>query len=628
MNLFRTAACVVLLTSLVIAFSACRLIPSLEYTPRGAGLIIDVAQDGNDAQSDPPRHPVATPARAQRAVRAALRAGEQRPIIVRLTGGLHVLDTPLVFGPEDGAVADGQVIRYESASGTPAVLSGGRAITGWKKAGNGDVWQAQVPGVREGRRAFRELFVDGQRRPRCRHPNDGFLRAEAVTDPRRELRFAAGALPPLGDSGAGAELVFLHDWSISRNEIESIDPATRLLRTRHDVGGGADFWRMNGFEPQPRFRIENRPALLDAPGEWYLDTATGMLSYRPLPGERPDRISAIAPRDGALVIIRGTPEHPVRGLVFHGIGFEYSGWQFEADRYAGGQACFHWSGPTPAADLNWSWKAIPPAVSLDHAEACTFEHCRFAHLGRSGLWLREDCHSNTVRNCTFTDIGGNGLMIGTHLPLAEEQTTAEQQVSGNEIDHCGAEYFGAVGIWIGFARNSVVQQNQIHDLPYTGISIGWKWNPDPTPCRGHRIVENNIYHVMQTLSDGGGIYTLGRQPGTILRGNWIHDIAVNAGRAESNGMFLDEGSTELLIEENLIHDVARAPLRFHKASMNEVRRNVLVCKSGEPPVRYNNTPEAAIRLNANHVVRADDWTAPERKQLIRDAEQRTAPRAR
>ena len=59
---------------------------------------------------------------------------------------------------------------------------------------------------------------------------------------------------------------------------------------------------------------------------------------------------------------------------------------------------------------------------------------------------------------------------------------------------------------------------------YTGVSVGWMWNPTPTPCRANLVENNHIHHVMQILSDGGGIYTLGRQPGTVLRGNVIHDV--------------------------------------------------------------------------------------------------------
>jgi hypothetical protein len=138
-------------------------------------------------------------------------------------------------------------------------------------------------------------------------------------------------------------------------------------------------------------------------------------------------------------------------------------------------------------------------------------------------------------------------------------------------------------------------------LPYTGISLGWNWSAAPTVCEGNLVTANHIHHVVQLLSDGAGIYTLGRQPGTILRGNVIHDVTVNAGRAESNGIFMDEGSSEMLVENNVIYNIAKSPVRFHKAGKNILRQNQLVTRPKVPPFRYNDTNEKLIVLKENQV---------------------------
>jgi len=155
-----------------------------------------------------------------------------------------------------------------------------------------------------------------------------------------------------------------------------------------------------------------------------------------------------------------------------------------------------------------------------------------------------------------------------------------------------------------------VSSNEIRDLPYTGISVGWSWNPMPTVCEGHLIAANNIHHVMQLLSDGGGIYTLGRQPGTVLRGNIIHDVPTNSGRAESNGVFMDEGSSEMLLENNIIYNVAKSPIRFHQAHKNTLRNNQLVSKPKIPPFRYNNTNEKILIMQGNKAIEAENWQPP------------------
>jgi len=165
------------------------------------------------------------------------------------------------------------------------------------------------------------------------------------------------------------------------------------------------------------------------------------------------------------------------------------------------------------------------------------------------------------------------------------------------------QFHGAVGIWCGLVANTTIEHNEIRDLPYTGVSVGWMWTADPTPCRGNTLHANHIHHIMTILSDGGGIYSLGLQPGSRITNNLIHDVQVNVGRAESNGMFLDEGTKELLIENNIVFDIAKSPLRFHKAfSPTMVRKNVLVCKEDTPPIAYNRTREDDIQKVENIIL--------------------------
>ena len=189
---------------------------------------------------------------------------------------------------------------------------------------------------------------------------------------------------------------------------------------------------------------------------------------------------------------------------------------------------------------------------------------------------------------------------------APDEATRRVAVRHNLIEHCGKQFFGAVGVWIGLAAETTVTFNDIRYLPYTGVSVGWMWSPTPTPCRENEVSHNHIHHVMQILSDGGGIYTLGRQPGTKLTGNLIHDVPLNAGRAESNGMFLDEGTTEITIRHNVIYNVERSPLRFHRAQTNHVQRNILVVEGDTPRIRYNNTRPEDIHEVANTVLKAGE----------------------
>jgi hypothetical protein len=257
---------------------------------------------------------------------------------------------------------------------------------------------------------------------------------------------------------------------------------------------------------------------------------------------------------------------------------------------------------------------MPAAIVLHSAHGCSLEDCRVLHVGGTAVSLEGFSCDNRLVGNEIADAGGNGIMIGE--PAADETNAAANNlVANNRIHHCGALFYGCVGVWVGITRGTRVAHNEIHDLPYSGVSVGWVWNPTPSACRDNRIERNHIHHVMQLLSDGGGIYTLGRQPGTVLRGNLVHDISANAGRAESNGLFIDEGSSKLVIENNVIYAVARSPIRFHRASDDLVRNNLLVVSEGTPPFRFNSTDEQSIVLEANQTPPADGWSAPTSDEL-------------
>src|SRR5262249_17513648 len=134
----------------------------------------------------------------------------------------------------------------------------------------------------------------------------------------------------------------------------------------------------------------------------------------------------------------------------------------------------------------------------------------------------------------------------------------------------GGVYPGCVGIWLSIADGTTVAHNLVHDLPYTGISVGWAWNANPTDARNNRIEYNHVHHVMKLMSDGAGIYTLGLQPGTVLRGNLIHDVerSGSAQGSSNNGLYFDEGSKGFQVEDNIVYQVSGDPLFLHQSHQN------------------------------------------------------------
>ncbi len=91
--------------------------------------------------------------------------------------------------------------------------------------------------------------------------------------------------------------------------------------------------------------------------------------------------------------------------------------------------------------------------------------------------------------------------------------------------------------------------------------------------RTYKIEDNHIHDLGKGwLSDFGAIYTLGVQPGTVIRGNHIHDI--KASRYGGSGIYLDEGSSEILVENNLCYRFTEAPFAQHYGRENIVRNNI------------------------------------------------------
>lgn len=536
-----------------------------------------------------------------------------------LVQGQVTLDETLQITPKDlPKNAAGLTIK---GADPQATLSGGQKLTGWYRSGNH--WKTKIPEVADGSWKFRELFVNGERRPRARTPNEGYYRIDkAGPDNRTSLYAKWGDLPDTWPI-EGAEIVFFHDWCTSHIQLKSLDFVSGRIETKNPIGNNAPHYVITHYESNPRYYIENAPTLLDVPGEWYLEEHTGILTYFPLAKEFLDQSEFIAPRLTSLVEIHGTVQNRLTiPISFENIRFAHCAWFPPKEGFAGMQAAFFENrepGQPKGRDV------VRGAVQVSYTRQTKFKNCTFEHMGGSGLDLKQGTQDALVENCTFRDIAANGLSIGEataprpnnndKIPAhkVDPRIVSRIEVKLNLFEKCGALYYGAVGIWVGMTNYVTVEDNELRNLPYTGISVGWTWNPTPTICGNHRIEANHIHHIMQALSDGAGIYTLGRQPGTILRGNWIHDVPVNAGRAESNGIFMDEGSTDILVENNTIHQIAKSPIRFHKAGENTLRNNTLVVPPGTPPLKFNNTKPELIKVESTNVIEHQGKWEPEIK---------------
>jgi len=582
------------------------------------GKNIYVSPSGKNSNSGTKEYPFQTIQCARDAIREIVKQGLNENIIVYIKEGVFYLTEPIIFESQDSG-SDEFSITYTAYENETPVISGGKVISDWQKRTDG-LWQAKES---TGISRFRELFINGQRATRARHPNEGYFRVlQASEDRMSHFSFEKNDIPA-GLSADGMELVFIHDWSISRIPVAKIDHSANHLYPLSKIGRQHFMMVIDGYEKHPRYFLENSPKFCDAPGEWCFISEDEIIYY-PRSGDKIEQIEAIAPVAEQLLVVRGDVKNnsPVKNLHFKGLVFEHCTFTFPENGYGGVQATFHtgdeWQG---------MGNYVTPAVNFEMVENCSFEDGIIRHVDGAGIAFGRQCFDCSLTGSIVRDVGGNGVMIGEgrrHKRGEEqwwsetpEQTSSRITIKNNLIENCGIEYFGAVGIWVGFANKIKIIHNEIRYLPYTGVSVGWIWNPMPTTCKDNIVANNHIHHVMQILSDGGGIYTLGFQPGTVLRGNHIHDVTINLGRAESNGMFLDEGTTSIVIEDNVIHNTTRSPLRFHKAGKNIVRNNVLAVQKSVPHIRYNNTKEENVTQQENTIISDRGNQKPDLEKAIK-----------
>jgi len=530
-----------------------------------AAAVFHVSRRGSDADPGTQARPFATIARAQKAVRKRIAAGLKDNVTVMIGVGVYELAAPLKFGPADSGTKQHAVI-YRAADDRNVIVSGGRRIAGWKR-GSGKLWTTTVSDVKAGKWHFRQLFVGGRRATRARTPIAGekisHLKLTSTTQ-AKDLKTWRLGLPAKDVSNwkniSDVEIVIHGNWAINRKRLQAVDAKSGTITLAPPHAKPIPWNRPS----KGRYcYLENAIEMLDKPGEWYVDRKTGVLTYLPLEGQDMTKVRVVAPVLKRLVEIVGTDGEPIRNLHFRGISFEHTSWPLPAGGYHGIQAChFSTTGKNPTGRR---WWGIEPAIFCEFVNSVSFTDGEVSHTGGSGIYFGNGSTNCEIIGNHIHDTAANGVMLAG--ANNEKLVPKGNRICNNYVHHTGQEYFGACGIWAGYVQGTTIAHNLVHDTPYTGVSVGWQWNPKPTACKKNLIEANHIYDVMKTLADGGCIYTLGFQPGTVLRGNWLHDVHRSAhthGGAPNNGIFVDEGSKGFLFERNVIYNTHGRPVRFNQ----------------------------------------------------------------
>ena len=550
-----------------------------------------ISPKGSDFNDGTRQSPKATLTSALRQAREWRRTEDNRiqgGITIYMEGGTYAFHEPVFIRPEDSGTKESPTI-IRSVGDEKVILSGGISIKGWKKQGK--VWVADVPAFNGRPLDFRQLWVNGKKAVRARDVED-FEKMNRIcsVDEKNEILYVpAVSIRRLIDNKGNlkakyAEMVLHQMWCVANLRIRSVEVQGDSAAIRFHQPES----RIQFEHPWPRpmvttdghnsaFYLTNARELQDVPGEWYHDIDARKVYYYPREGEKMQEVEVIVPAVETLVRVEGTLDRPVRHIRFEKITFSYTTWMRPSEKgHVPLQAGMYLTDgyriePKMQRDYlnhpldNQGWLGRPAAaVRVVAARQIDFERCRFEHLGSTGLDYEEAVQGGVVRGCLFLDIAGNGLLVGSFSPAAHEthlpydpadrrEVCTQQQINNCYFTEIGNEDWGCLAIAAGYVGDVNIEHNEISEVPYSGISLGWGWTQTVNCMRNNRVHANLIHHYAKHMYDVAGIYTLGSQPKSYVTENCVHSIYKPGYVHDPNHWFYlytDEGSSFITVRDN------------------------------------------------------------------------------
>ena len=513
-------------------------------------------------------------------------------IYIRLEEGVYAQRNSLFLRPEDSGTPDSPTVIC-AVDGAHPVISGGVAVTGWKRGCNHPaipeklkqkIWSAEAPLIGNRRVETRQMWVNGHKVQRAAQFPDGGLEQMIDFNPEEQtitIPVSQNVNPKRLQNAGQLEMIVHQRWAIAILRVKSIDAKDGQAVVRfHEPESHLEFahpWPqpvIGGEKGNSSFCLTNALELLDQPGEWFQEYPSGTIYYYPQAGENMETAEVIIPALETLVTIDGTLSRPVKHIQFNGITFAHTSWmrpsfQGHVTLQGGFPLLDAYKLQEPGlpekAELeNQAWIIRPEtAIRVRGAEHIDFKHCTFRHLSSTGLDYEWAVTASSVEDCQFTDIGGTALLVGafpdggfeTHVPFIPadaRELCSHITIRNNFISNVTNEDWGCVGIGAGYVRNMDISHNEVCHLNYSGICVGWGWTSLESGMCNNRIEANYVHHFARRLYDAGGLYTLSNQSGSVMRNNRIEHLieAPYATNDRAFYIYLDEATDGYTMENN------------------------------------------------------------------------------
>jgi len=553
---------------------------------------IYVSINGADTNLGTKEKPLATLHSAVRKARELRRLNDvsiRGGIRIIIGKGFYQLHEPVVFRPEDSGTKENPT---EIIADEKVVLSGGVKVKGWKKVNGtvaglpkealGKVWVTDLPNFDGSDLQFRQLWVNGNKAIRAKNYNGEEMGRILSWDTEKQT-----CTIPLQKNInlaniEGIEMLIHQWWAIANLRVKSV----KIIGNTAELSFMQPEGRIQSEHPWPApwisdktgnsaFYLSNALQFLNEPGEWFENLQNHKLYYWPKASENMLNAEVIAPVLENLVKIEGTIDQPVSFVNFKGISFEHTTWlrpskqghvPHQAGMYMLDAYKLEKAGTPDKPTLeNQAWVGRPAAaVEVSYANHTTFQSCRFVNLASTALDYKKGTADNQINGNLFKDIGGSAILIGTfsdeatevHLPYHptdKREISTNNKIENNLITDVTNEDWGAVGIGAGYVRGIKILHNEISDVSYSGISMGWGWTKTKNAMENNTISGNKIHHYGKHMYDVAGIYTLSAQPGSSITDNVVDSIyKAPYSHLPDHWFYLytDEGSSYITIKNN------------------------------------------------------------------------------